>query len=98
MRSGRCFPTPSSDARSALGSRNREKSSDPTQAAAGPAEPPAVNVASLDDSQFPDLTAVVDVLDANNRPVAGLTRANFQATVGDQPAPISDLQAAVDAD
>src|SRR4030042_5147512 len=65
--------------------------------AAGAAEPATVNVASLDDSQFPDLTAVVDVLDANSRPVAGLTRDNFQPTVGDQTAPISDLQAAVDA-
>jgi VWFA-related protein len=61
------------------------------------AEPATVNVASLDDSHFPNITAVVDVLDLNNRPVAGLTRDNFQATVGDQPAPISDLQAAVDA-
>ena len=65
--------------------------------AAVAAEPATVNVASLDDSQFPDITAVVEVLDVNSRPVAGLTRDNFQATVGDQPAPISDLQAAVDA-
>ncbi len=60
-------------------------------------EPATVNVASLDDSQFPDVTVVVDALDVNGRPIPGLTRDNFQATVGDQPAPISDLQAAVDA-
>lgn len=61
------------------------------------AEPVTVNIASLDDSQFPNLTAVVDVLDTNARPVAGLSLENFQATVGDEAAEITDLQTAVDA-
>jgi len=65
--------------------------------AAVAAEPVTVNIASLDDSQFPNLTAVVDVRDANALPVAGLSRDNFRATVGDEAAQITDLQTAVDA-
>ncbi len=65
--------------------------------AAVAAEPVTVNIASLDDSQFPNLTAVVDVLDANALPVAGLSLDNFRATVGDEAAQITDLQTAVDA-
>jgi VWFA-related protein len=65
--------------------------------AAVAAEPVTVNIVSLDDSQFPNLTAVVDVLDANALPVAGLSRDNFGATVGDEAAQITDLQTAVDA-
>jgi VWFA-related protein len=60
-------------------------------------EPVTVNIASLDDSQFPNLTAVVDVRDANSRPVAGLSLDSFRATVGDEEAQITDLQTAVDA-
>jgi VWFA-related protein len=60
-------------------------------------EPVTVNIASLDDSQFPNLTAVVDVRDVNSRPVAGLSVDNFRATVGDEAAQITDLQTAVDA-
>ena len=65
--------------------------------AAVAAEPVTVNIASLDDSQFPNLTAVVDVLDVNTLPVAGLSLDNFRATVGDEAAQITDLQTAVDA-
>jgi VWFA-related protein len=65
--------------------------------AAVAAEPVTVNIASLDDSQFPNLTAVVDVRDANALPVAGLSLDNFRATVGDEAAQITDLQTAVDA-
>jgi len=61
------------------------------------AEPVTVNIASLDDSQFPNLTAVVDVRDVNSRPVTGLSLDNFRATVGDEAAQITDLQTAVDA-
>ena len=61
------------------------------------AEPVTVNIASLDDSQFPSLTAVVDVLDVNSLPVAGLSLDNFRATVGDEEAQITDLRTAVDA-
>ena len=62
------------------------------------AEPVTMNVASLDESQFPDLAAVVDVLDANGRPIANLSRGNFQVNVGGQAAEIADLRTAVDAD
>jgi VWFA-related protein len=65
--------------------------------AAVAAEPVTVNIASLDDSQFPNLTAVVDVLDTNALPVAALSLDNFRATVGDEAAQITDLQTAVDA-
>ena len=65
--------------------------------AAVAAEPVTVNIAGLDDSQFPNLTAVVDVLDANALPVAGLSLDNFRATVGDEEAQITDLQTALDA-
>jgi VWFA-related protein len=55
-----------------------------------------INIASVDDSDSANLSAVVDVLDAQGNPVNGLTVDNFQASLDDQPATISGLQSVVD--
>ena len=56
----------------------------------------AVEIASIDDSAFPTLSAVVNVLDAKGRPVAGLDTASFSASVDGKPATVSGLQTVVD--
>lgn len=55
-----------------------------------------IDIASVDDSQFPSLSAVVNVLDAKARPVAGLDTASFRATIDGEPATVEGLQTAVD--
>lgn len=56
----------------------------------------SIDIVSLDESAFPALGAVVNVLDAAGRPVPGLTPQSFQARVGGKSAPIADLAMAVD--
>ena len=56
-----------------------------------------VEIASLDQGDAGTLHAVVNVLDAAGRPVPGLTAENVRATLQDQPAPVLDVQAAVNA-
>jgi VWFA-related protein len=56
----------------------------------------AVDIASVDSSRFPSLSAVVNVLDAKGRPVAGLDTGSFGATVDGQPATVEGLQSVVD--
>jgi VWFA-related protein len=55
-----------------------------------------IDVASVDSSAFPELSAVVDVLDANGRPVSGLDAASFAATVDGSPARVDSLQPVID--
>ena len=55
-----------------------------------------VDVASVDGSRFPSLSAVVNVLDAKGRPVAGLDTASFSATIDGRPAIVEGLQSVVD--
>jgi VWFA-related protein len=57
---------------------------------------PAIDVASVDTSRFPTVSAVVNVLDAKGRPIAGLSASTFSATVDGQPATIEGLQPVVD--
>ncbi len=64
--------------------------------AAGAADELTIDIASLDDSQFPTVSAVVNVLDASGRPLPGLSRDSFRATVAGEAATISDVQTAVD--
>jgi VWFA-related protein len=58
----------------------------------------SVDIAGLDDSQFPNVSAVVNVLDAKGRPISGLASDNFSASIGGQPATVDNVSAAVDAD
>ena len=55
-----------------------------------------VDVASVDGSRFPSLSAVVNVLDAKGRPVAGLDTASFSATIDGRAATVEGLQSVVD--
>jgi VWFA-related protein len=55
-----------------------------------------IDIASLDDSQFPTLSAVINVLDAGGRPVSGLQQGSFRATIAGESAAITDVQTAVD--
>ena len=56
----------------------------------------AIDVASVDGSRFPGVSAVVNVLDAKGRPVPGLSNESFSATVDGRPATIEGLQSVVD--
>lgn len=67
-------------------------------AAPASADEYSVDIVSLDESAFPSLGAVVNVLDAAGRPVPGLTGDSFQARVGGEPARIDDLRTALDSD
>ncbi|MDI6858742.1 MAG: VWA domain-containing protein [Dehalococcoidia bacterium] len=67
-------------------------------AAPASADEYSVDIVSLDESAFPALGAVVNVLDAAGRPVPGLTGDSFQARVGGEPARIDDLRTALDSD
>ena len=55
-----------------------------------------VDIASVDSSAFPNLSAVVNVLDANGRPVSGLDASAIQATVDGKPAAVEQVQPVVD--
>jgi len=73
-------------------------------AAAGSGEL-VVDIASLDASKPGDVVAVVSVVDASGRPVVGLTKENFVAHIGGEPAaqagspaPISQVTTAVNSD
>lgn len=55
-----------------------------------------VDIASVDSSAFPSLSAVVNVLDANGLPVAGLDLSAMQASVDYKPATIEAAQPVVD--
>jgi VWFA-related protein len=65
-------------------------------AAAQENNPLTIDIASVDQSTFPTLAAVVGVLDPVGRPVAGLSTANFSATIDGQPATVDGLQTVVD--
>lgn len=67
-------------------------------AVAGPPATLAVEVISVDDSRFPEVTAVVNVLDEANRPIIGLTAADMLAEEGGEPAAITSVERATDAD
>jgi len=56
-----------------------------------------VDIASLDQGDAGVLHAVVNVLDAVGRPVPGLATENVRATLQGKPAPVLDVQAAVNA-
>ncbi|MGB6836181.1 MAG: VWA domain-containing protein [Dehalococcoidia bacterium] len=56
-----------------------------------------VEIASLDQSDAGTLHAVVNVLDAAGRPLPSLTTENVRATLQGKPAPVLDVQAAVNA-
>lgn len=56
----------------------------------------SVDIAGLDDSQFPNLSAVVNVLDAKGRPITGLSSDSFSANIQGQPVTIDSVRAAVD--
>jgi VWFA-related protein len=55
-----------------------------------------VDIASVDDSALPSVSAVVNVLDANDRPVSGLDASAIQATIDGKPANVEQLQSVVD--
>jgi VWFA-related protein len=57
-----------------------------------------VDVVSLDDGQFPTLTAIVNVLDPAGKPVANLTEENFAASFDDATYPIESVTTAVDSE
>ncbi len=54
------------------------------------------DLVSVDDSHYPNLSAVVNVVDDNGRPVPALASDNFGATVDGQPAKVQGLQMVVD--
>jgi VWFA-related protein len=69
--------------------------SPPEQARAG--EPlPSLVVNQLDSDAYPDLTAVVTVLDASGSPAPGLTAASFTAQAGEDPVEVLDAQRVLD--
>jgi VWFA-related protein len=51
-----------------------------------------VEVGAINLDQFPELTLLVNVRDAYNVPVQGLTAADFQITLNDQPVAVKSLQ------
>jgi VWFA-related protein len=55
-----------------------------------------VEIASIDNSAFPALSAVVNVLDAKGRPVPALDAAAFSATLDGKSATINNVQTVVD--
>ncbi len=55
-----------------------------------------VDIASVDSSAFPSVSAVVNVLDANGRPIPGLDASAIQASVDGKPATIEEVQPVVD--
>jgi VWFA-related protein len=57
----------------------------------------AVTINELNDSRYPELTAIVTALDANGVPVPGLTAAAFQAFDGERPLAITKVLTAQDA-
>jgi Mg-chelatase subunit ChlD len=56
----------------------------------------AIEIASVDQAAPPNLSAVINVLDATGRPISSLDRANFDATIDGQPATVEGLQSVVD--
>lgn len=58
----------------------------------------SVDIASLDDSEFPILTAVVNVLDPTGKPAVGLTAEGFNVSLNGSPHPVDDVTAAVNSD
>jgi VWFA-related protein len=58
----------------------------------------SVQINALDDGDFPTLTVVASVLDANGRPVTGLTAEDFDVLEDGAPANLLDVQPVVNAD
>lgn len=58
----------------------------------------SVDIVSVDDSQYPSVSAVINILDAAGRPVPGLSADSFQVQIDGQPARVDNLRTAVDAD
>jgi VWFA-related protein len=58
----------------------------------------SVDIASLDDSAFPTLTAVVNVLDPAGKPLVGLNQDGFAVSLNDSPFPIEQVTTAVNSD
>ncbi len=54
------------------------------------------DLASVDSSHYPNLSAVVNVVDNNGRPVPALASDSFSATVDGQPAHVQGVQMVVD--
>lgn len=57
-----------------------------------------VQIHALDDSDFPTLTVAASVLDANGRPVTGLTADDFEVLEDGVPGTLLDVQPVVDTD
>ena len=58
---------------------------------------PALTISQIDGSAYPDITAIVTVLDARGVPVAGLTAAQFQASDGETQLTVTGAAAGQDA-
>jgi len=58
---------------------------------------PSITVNQVDAGKYPDVRAIVNVLDARGVPVAGLTAAQFQAFDAEAAVPVSAVQNAQDA-
>ncbi len=55
-----------------------------------------LDIASVDTSAFPSVSAVINVLDANGQPVSGLDASVIQATVDGKPADVTQVQPVAD--
>jgi len=55
-----------------------------------------IEIASIDSTAFPNISAVVNALDAKGRPLAGLDAASFSATIDGAPVTVNALQTVVD--
>lgn len=66
--------------------------------ATGAQETYSVDIASIDDGEYPMLTAVVNVLDPSGKPVVGLGQESFVVSLNDSPSPIDEVTTAVNSD
>lgn len=67
-------------------------------ASAGPPGELRIEIVSVDDSAFPSVTAVVNVLDPANRPVIGLAADRIEAAESGEPAAVTSVARATDVD
>src|SRR5581483_2923993 len=68
----------------------------PARAASAQQPQPKLTIAQIEASAYPQIRAVVTVLDANGIPVRGLGPAQFQASDGASAVPINSAQTGVD--